>query len=199
MLALGSFAVTLCGRQRLDEALPVFERARQADPLASFPYMLAGWGLLISGKPEDALRQIDDALAFQKDDASAIAASCMANVVLGRFEEAVAAGERGVAVAYRSPYFLGVLGWALASAGREGDARRVLEELRARPAASPTAVSEAWLLGALGEIDGAFGVLARAEEEYPGLLYYTGMPGFDSLRNEPRFTALLRRLGLSPA
>ena len=199
VLALGSFAVTLCGRQRLDEALPLFERARQADPLASFPYMLAGWGLLVSGRPEDALLQIEDALTFQKDDASAIAALCMANVALGRFEEAVAAGERGVAVAYRSPYFLGVLGWALASAGRESDARRVLDELRARPASSPTAVSEAWLLGALGEIDGAFAVLARAEEEHQGLLYYTGMPGFDSLRADSRFAALLRRLELSPS
>jgi len=199
VLALGSFAVTLCGRQRLGEAMPLFERARQADPLASFPYMLAGWGLLVSGRPEEALRQIDDALTFQKDDASAIAALCMVNVALGRFEEAVAAGERGVAVAYRSPYFLGVLGWALASAGREADARRVLDELRARPASSPTAVSEAWLLGALGEIDGAFAVLARAEEEHQGLLYYTGMPGFDSLRPDSRFDALLRRLELSPA
>jgi len=158
--------------------------------------MLAGWGLLICGKPEDALRHIDDALTFQKDDSSAIAASCMANVALGRFEDAVAAGERGVAVGYRAPYFLGVLGWALAVAGRKDEARRVLEELRARPAGSPTAVSEAWLLGALGEIDGAFAVLARAEEEHQGLLYYTGMPGFDSLRADPRFAALLRRLDL---
>ncbi len=199
VLALGSFAVTLCGRQRLDEALPLFERARRADPLASFPYMLAGWGLLVCGRPLEALRHIDDALAFQKDDSSAIAASCMANVALGRFEDAVAAGERGVAVTHRAPYFLGVLGWALASAGRDADARELLEELRARPAASPTAVSEAWLLGALGEIDGAFEVLARAEEEYQGLLYYTGMPGCDPLRSDPRFTALLRRLELSPA
>jgi len=153
----------------------------------------------VSGRAEEALRQIDDALTFQKDDASAIAASCMANVALRRFDAAVAAGERGVEVAYRSPYFLGVLGWALASAGREGDARRVLDELRARPAGSPAAVSEAWLLGALGDVDGAFDVLARAEAEYQGLLYYTGMPGFDPLRADPRFTALLRRLDLTPA
>jgi len=102
-------------------------------------------------------------------------------------------------MAYRAPFFLGVLGWALAAAGRDGEARTVLEELRARPAASPTAVSEAWLLGALGEIDDAFDVLARAEEEHRGLLYYTGLPGFDSLRADPRFGALLERLGLPPA
>jgi TolB-like protein/Flp pilus assembly protein TadD len=196
VLALGSFAISLCARGRLDEALPLFARAREADPLASFPYMLAGWGLLVSGKPEEGLRYIEDALTFEKEDASAIAASCMVNVALGRLEEAIPAGEHGVAVSHRAPFFLGVLGWALATAGRKDEARKILEELRARPAGSPTAVSEAWLLGALGEIDAAFDVLARAEEEHQGLLSYTGLPGFDPLRADPRFGALLGRLGL---
>jgi TolB-like protein/Tfp pilus assembly protein PilF len=196
VLALGSFALSLCARQRLDEALPLFERAREADPLASFPYTLAGWGLLVCGRPEEGLRHVEDALTFEKEDASAISASCMANVALGRLEEGIAAGEHGVAVSRRAPFFLGVLGWALATAGRKDEARKILEELRARPAASPTAVSEAWLLGALGQIDDAFDVLARAEEEYQGLLSYTGLPGFDPLRTDPRFGALLGRLGL---
>jgi TolB-like protein/Tfp pilus assembly protein PilF len=196
VLALGSFALSLCARQRLDEALPLFERAREADPLASFPYTLAGWGLLVCGRPEEGLRQIEDALTFEKEDASAIGASCIANVALGRFDEGIAAGERGVAVAHRAPFFLGVLGWALATAGRNDEARKILEELRARPAGSPTAVSEAWLLGALGQIDEAFAVLSRAEEEHQGLLCYTGLPGFDPLRTDSRFGALLTRLGL---
>jgi len=42
VLALGSFALSLCARQKLDEALPLFERARAADPLASFPYTSPG-------------------------------------------------------------------------------------------------------------------------------------------------------------
>ena len=196
VLALGAFALSLCARQRLDEALPLFERAREADPLASFPYTLTGWGLLVSGRPEEGLRHVEDALTFEKEDVSAISASCMGNVALRRLEEGIAAGEHGVAVSRRAPFFLGVLGWALATAGRKDEARKILEELRARPAAWPTAVSEAWLLGALGEIDDAFDVLARAEEEYQGLLCYTGLPGFDPLRTDPRFGALLGRLGL---
>jgi hypothetical protein len=96
----------------------------------------------------------------------------------------------------QAPFFLGILGWALAIAGREIEARSVLEEMRARPAGSPTAVSEAWLLGALGEIDEAFEVIARAEEEYQGLVSYTGLPGFDSLRSDARFDTLLERLKL---
>ena len=85
------------------------------------------------------------------------------------------------------------------SSARRRRSRRSLIRTSFRPAGSPTAVSEAWLLGALGEIDDAFDVLARAEEEYQGLLCYTGVPGFDSLRADPRFGALLERLELPPA
>jgi hypothetical protein len=55
-----------------------------------------------------------------------------------------------VALSRRAAFFLGLLGWAFAAAGRGGDARAFLEELRARPVEAPTAVSEAWLLAALG-------------------------------------------------
>lgn len=95
-----------------------------------------------------------------------------------------------MAVSHRGPFFLGLLGWALAKAGRNAEARTILEELRARPAPAPTAVSEAWLLAALGETDGAFEILAQAEEERQPFLYYAGLPGFDPLRADARFGAL---------
>jgi len=197
VLALGSFGITLCARGKPDEGLALFERAREADPLASFPYTLTAWGLLVCRKPQEALRYAEDALGFEEEDASALAASCIANAVLGRLEEAIAAGEHVVEVSRRAPMFLGILGWALAVAGRNDEARAILEELQARPPGSPTVASEAWLLGALGQIDDAFGVLARAEEECQGLVSYTGLAGFDSLRSDPRFAALLRRLEAS--
>jgi len=193
VLSLASFALTLCGRKRLDEAIPLFERAVDADPIASFPYNLYGWGLLESGRPEEAIRLVEDALSFEKD-ASAIGAAAMAYIALGRIEEGLAASETGVLLSHRAGFFLGILGWALAVAGRETEARAILEELRARPAGSPTPVSEIWVLAALGEIDEAFEVLDRADEEHQGLLSYTGQPGFDPLRSDARFTALLRKL-----
>jgi hypothetical protein len=106
--------------------------------------------------------------------------------------------EQVVAISHRGAHFLGTLGWALATAGRTAEARILLEELRARPPSAPTVVSEAWLLGALGEIDAAFDVVARAEEECQAYVYFTGLPGFDPLRGDPRFAALLARLGLPP-
>ena len=142
------------------------------------------------------MRYLEDALSFEKEDASALYCACMAKVALGTV--------RGRHRDWRSTWsrcrtaagpFLGVLGWALATAGRKGEARTLLEELRARPAGAPTVVSEAWLLGALGEIDAAFEVLARAEEECQAFLYYTGLPGFDPLRADPRFAAAAGEAG----
>jgi len=196
VLSLASFGVVLCCRQRLDEALPFLARARQSDPLSSFPYQLTGGGLLNCGKPQEALRYLEDALSFDAEDAAALDNAGQAKVALGRPEEGIATLEHVVAVSRRGAHFLGSLGWALATTHRTDEARKILEELHERPKGSPTVVSEAWLLGALGEVDAAFEVIARAEEECVAYLYFTGVPGFDPLRGDPRFAALLKRLGL---
>jgi Flp pilus assembly protein TadD len=121
--------------------------------------------------------------------------SCIAHVALGRFEEGIAYAEQAVALTRRAAFFVGLLGWALGAAGRKHDARALLEELRARPADAPTVVSEAWLLAALGDTDAAFEVVARAEGERQAFLNYTGFPGFDPLRGDPRWGAFVARVG----
>ena len=66
VLALGSLGIGLCTLGRLDEAVPFFERARLADPLASFPYTLTGLGYATCGRLREAVHYLDDALAFER-------------------------------------------------------------------------------------------------------------------------------------
>jgi Flp pilus assembly protein TadD len=158
--------------------------------------MLTALGLLTVRRHQDAHRYAEQALIFEKDDASALFCAALANVALGHFDEGIAAAEHGVAVAHRGPDFLGLLGWALATAGRKDEARTLLEELRARPAGAPPIVPEGWLLAALGEVDAAFELFARAGDAHQLWLYYTGLPGFDTVRSDPRFAAQCSRLEL---
>ena len=196
-LALGSFGISLCMGPKFDEGLRFLERAREVDPLASFPYMLTGYAVLCGGRIEEAHRYAEQALSFEKEDASARLLLGVVQVALGRFDEGIATAEHLVLVTHRAPIFVGLLGWALATAGRKDEARPLLVELRARPATAPTIVTEGQLLGALGDLDAAFEVLAKAEEEGQLFLYFHGWPTFDPLRGDPRFPALVARLGLS--
>jgi len=159
--------------------------------------MLTGYAMLCGGRVEEACRYAEQALSFEKEDGSARLLLGVVQVILGRFDEGIATAEHLVAATHRAPFFVGQLGWALAAAGRPDSARPLLDELRARPATAPTIVSEAWLLGALGDLDAAFTVLVRAEEEGQLFLYFHGWPTFDPLRADPRFRALVDRLGLS--
>jgi Flp pilus assembly protein TadD len=140
----------------------------------------------------------EDAFAIERDHSLALWGAGMANVALGQVDEGIATVQRGVAMTGRSAHFVGVLGWACAVAGRTDEATTLLQELQTRPSMAPTVVSMGWLLGALGETDAAFDLLSQAEDEQQALLYYTGLPAFDTLRDDPRFDALLVRLKLPP-
>jgi TolB-like protein/Tfp pilus assembly protein PilF len=194
--ALAHYGFSLAARSRLDEARAYLERAREVDPLAPWPCAMTGVSLLTAGQTEESVRHFDDALGFEKENALALWGSGMAHVALGRHDEGLPMLEKAVAHMRRAPLMVALLGWGLARAGRTDEARRVLEELQSRPPSAPTTVSDAWLLAELGETEAAFEVLARAEEERQPFLVFAGLPGFDRLRDDPRFKALLTRLGL---
>ena len=182
-----------------DEGQAVLARARAADPLAALPYAASGAGLLLARRRDEAQGFFERALAVEPENTLALWGSCMALVALGRFDEGVALATQAAALTRRAPFFLGLLGWALGSAGRSAEARSALEELRAQPEASRSYVPEAWVLAALGETDAAFARLERAEAEYQAFLSFTGLPAYDALRADARFAAMIDRLGFPAA
>ncbi len=189
----------LCLRGRTQEAILALERAREIDPLAPYPYAMTGLCLLQARRPEETDRFLDQALAFDGDNILALWVSSAAKTAQGLFDPAIARLERALALSNRGAFIHGTLGWTLAAAGRAKDASGVLEALRARPAPATTVLSEAWMLAALGDREGAWQVLDRACDEKQLLVAFTGLPGFDPLRADPRFAALQERLGLPSA
>jgi serine/threonine-protein kinase len=116
----------------------------------------------------------------------------------GRYDEALSELEESVRLGGSSVNHLAILSYVNGLAGRTGEARRLLGEIRAR--ASRGYASPIWsALAHLGlhEIDAAFEWLDRAYEERDGsLILVTASPEFDPLRSDPRFGALLKRMGL---
>jgi len=91
--------------------------------------------------------------------------------------------------------FSALLGYLYAVAGRKAEAHALLEELKARLGSE---FEIALIHIGLGDIDQAFEWLEKAynkRDQY--LLYLRVDPNMDTLRSDPRFANLLRRVGLS--
>lgn len=120
---------------------------------------------------------------------------CLQN---GMFEDARVEFQEAITHSGGKPRFISFLGEALARAGREGEARKLLEQLKelaTRKYVSPYDLAR--ICVALGETEAAFHWLHRAcEARAFGLSWLKVEPSLDSLRSDPRFPDLLRRIGL---
>jgi serine/threonine-protein kinase len=183
---------------RLEEALQQLQHARDVDPLAPYPYAMTGVTWLCAGRAAEAMRYFDQALTFERENILAQWGAGLALVAAGRPADGIALLERATALTRQGGLIHGSLGWALAAAGRTDDARKVLDVLQSRPDSAPAVVSHAWLLAALNQPSDALDVLERAAQENQLSLVLIGLPGYDPLRADPRFRALVARLGFPP-
>jgi TolB-like protein/Tfp pilus assembly protein PilF/predicted Ser/Thr protein kinase len=186
--------LTILGRSH--EAEAHLTHAREVDPLAPYPFAMLGLVWLLGGRASEARGYLEQALTFEKENTLALWSLGATLAALGRADEGIPFLEQASRPAHRGGFVHGALGWALAVAGRTHEAQAVLAELTRRPLPAPAVLSEVWLRAALGDPERAWEVLSTAEREHQPLLPLTGLPGFDPLRSDPRFAALLARLQL---
>jgi hypothetical protein len=108
---------------------------------------------------------------------------------MGRHEEAIAEAEKAG--------FKTGLAEVYARAGRRDDARRLLAEFKAQTPVrygQPLAVASVHAI--LGETEHAFDHLEGAYRARTALSHLRVEPGLESLRSDPRFADLLRRMNL---
>jgi Flp pilus assembly protein TadD len=117
----------------------------------------------------------------------------------GMLPEAVAELESALALGGRNPILLGALGYVAGLSGRFDEARAILSELaelRTSRYVSPFDLALTHL--GLGETGQALDWLERAcEDRSFWFLYSIRLPFFASVRSEPRFREILRRMNLS--
>jgi len=112
------------------------------------------------------------------------------------YPEAIAALERSLSRSGRHELPLASLAGVYGLARRRGEALKLIDELKARARRRyvPGSLFAQAYTG-LGEKDEAIAWLERAYEEHDqGLVDIKAYPGLDTLRSEPRFQALLRRM-----
>jgi TolB-like protein/DNA-binding winged helix-turn-helix (wHTH) protein/Tfp pilus assembly protein PilF len=194
--AYAGYAKWLLCQGRMDEALAWAQRARDLDPLGAaddllgFPGIMKGWILFHA-------RRYDEAIAELRRDDPDHWYLGMALIANGQPDEAITVLEKALGDD-RSPAVMGVLVRAYAHAGRRKEALRLLDELKQRQQKSyvPAAPLVNAYLG-LGDNEQAFVWLEKAYEEESNLLQLLKVhPYFDPLRDDPRFTDLLHRVGL---
>jgi TolB-like protein/DNA-binding winged helix-turn-helix (wHTH) protein/Flp pilus assembly protein TadD len=191
------FAHWLLCQGRTDEAIGWSQRARKLDPLG-FAGFSTGWILFHSRHYDEAIRELRSAIAVNPDDAWSHWLLGFVLIVDGHPGEAIPVLDKTVSMMQRSPGSIGLLASAYAHAGRRDDALRLIKELEQRREKGyvPAAAFVIPYLS-LGENDRVFEWLERAYNEQSTMLQFLKVyPGFDSVRGDPRFSDLLRRVGL---
>jgi TolB-like protein/tetratricopeptide (TPR) repeat protein len=191
------FARWLLCQGRADGAIAWAKRARELDPLGNAGTSI-GYILFEARHYDEAIRAMRAVISVRPDDASAYWYLGFALIADDEPGEAIPVLEKALSISERSPGVMGVLIRAYAHAGQRSDALRILEELKKRSQAGyvPAGAFVNAYLG-LGDNEQAFTWMERAYQEQSNILQFLKVhPFFDPLRVDPRFTNLVRRVGL---
>jgi serine/threonine-protein kinase len=185
-----SYGVFLAARHRFDEAHARVREATTIDPLSPLVHGIAAAAMYAARRYKDAIRLGERALELNPDLALALLALGLANSRLGYHDRSIAVLEKIVPLSGRAPAFVALLGLALAVGGKTSDARRLLDELRAR--GPHEYVDPAALLViqvGLGHWDDVYAAILTAVDHGPnGFRIETILgPYLDDLAGEPRF------------
>ena len=192
------YAQYLSAIGRREEALAESRRAVERDPLSHWINTAFGGHLYWARRFDDAIAQCRKTLELDPGYGRARRCLALGYVQRGAYEQAVQELGDDRSSSARTLSELEDLGYVYARAGRSSDARDIIRELTNRSArqyvpAYPLALVHA----GLGENDRALEWLERAGEERSPRLVFLGVePAFDDLRDDARFAALRRKLGL---
>jgi hypothetical protein len=103
---------------------------------------------------------------------------------------AIREASRAVELAPRNARYVADLAYVHAVAGRRAEAKQLLKRAKAN---TPIPIAFARVHAALGEADSAFVWLERCPWRWPNTTVRAD-PGLDSVRSDPRFSQLVRRV-----
>ena len=186
---------------RFEQALRELQRARELDPLSIPVNAYLGQVYLYAKRFDRAAEQLQRTSEISPNHPLIRHNLGELYLAQGQFPEAIRELERSVELSGQflgvpSSHYLAILGCAYARANRREDAVQILKELKQRSRRSlVSAFDLASLRTALGENEQALADLEHGYEQRDiWLVELKAWPWFNSLRDNPRFQDLLRRM-----
>jgi TolB-like protein/DNA-binding winged helix-turn-helix (wHTH) protein/Flp pilus assembly protein TadD len=181
--------------RRNDEAIAEMRKAESLDPLSLVITADLAELLLLAHSYDESIQWSRKTLEL--DPSFGLAHNHLGQAYLQKHmtDEAIAELKIAVPLSHDAPTCIANLARAYAASGDRLDAERLLRDLQTRSRPGQSFASEiAAIAAALGHRDEALSWLERGYTERfnPGVLI---RPGFDSLRGDPRFQDLERRVG----
>ncbi len=180
---------------RYDEALIQLEKAKELDPLSPIIAAYTSQVYIFSKQYDKANELLQNALKVNPNHALILHNIGELYLAQGRYEEAIVPLKQSSDISV-SAHYQAMLGFAYARSNRRSEALKILNELQQR--SDPGLISGfnlASIYLALGKKEQALNQLEKGYEQRDvWLKELKAWPWFDSLRNEPRYRDLIRKM-----
>ena len=185
---------------RHNESIAERKRACDLDPLSLSANSELGLAFYFARDYDQAIEQFQKTLELQPNFSLVDAFLPAAFEQKGKYDQAIAGFQNGIALkgSTELSFLMSGLGHVYGVSGKKAEARALLDELKQMSLQEYVpAESIALVYAGLGEKDQAFAWLEKAYGERSfGVAWLKVEPRWDSLRSDPRFADLLRRVGL---
>lgn len=197
-LAYGFLTFVLWVSKRFGEAAAAAKREIELDPSSVGANIRLAITFWCAGSFPEAIEQFQRTLAIDRYDSQVHVVLADAYACAGQVEKAIEECAQALALTPQVMIIRTHVAVTYARIGKTDEARRMLEETRS--AWKPGDGSTLWIAAAyarLEERDAAFEWLERAFQERSSLSFYVPIhPFFTNLHEDPRFRALVKRMGL---
>jgi len=191
-----SFYLSIMGRHT--EALAEIKQAVELEPQGMSPRINEAWILSQARRFEEAIAKLQELVRLEPEHGHAHFHLALAYASKGLYAAAVPEYQKRISIDGETTNVLCLLGQALAMSGRRDEALAILNKLKTSKEYVPPD-ELAFLYAGLGDKEEALAALERAYAAHLiGMQFLKVDPLYDSLRSDPRFADLLRRIGLSP-
>jgi serine/threonine protein kinase/Tfp pilus assembly protein PilF len=192
----GDFLVVMA---RFDEAIIEKRRAEQLDPLSVPTSWDVSRTLYYAGHDEEAIEQAKHTLDLDSNFPYVYDLEAQVDYRKNKLPEAMALMQRAMQLGGHTQLLITNWGMINARAGNRDEALRAMAELRARAAGTYTLpLFLARIYAALGNNDEAMKNLEQMyNDRSESAVWLNVDPSLDTLRKDPRFIALIRKVGLT--